>query len=96
MSLFNTDSLKTALVSAGTGLFNQYSPVQLAPAGTKPVQATLPATRTGTPAQDPIVQNGLRTADTGNRGLFSGTVSPYLIAVGAIVAVAAIVMIARR
>lgn len=96
MSLFNSDSLRTALTGAATGLFNSYSPVQLAPAGTRPVQATLPPTNNGTPAQDPIVQNGLRTAGTGNGGLFSGNVPAWMIAVGAIVAVAAIVMIARR
>lgn len=96
MGLFDSQSLKTNLLGAATSLFNQYSPVQLAPAGTKPVQATLPATNNGTPAQDPIVQNGLRTTNVnGTMGLFGG-VNPLYLIVGSIVVVAAIVMIARR
>lgn len=98
MGLFDSKSLKSALVNGATGLFNAYSPVQLTPAGTLPVQATLPATRTGTPAQDPVAgagSNGLRTTDSGSNGLFGG-LHPAILVVGAIVAVAAIVMIARR
>lgn len=95
MSLFDSATLKSTLAGAATSLFNQYSPVQLAPAGTKPVQATLPATRTGTPAQDPDTQSGRRTTDTGTAGLFGG-ISPALLVVGVLVSVAAIVLIARR
>lgn len=96
MSLFDTSALKGSLVS----LFNQYSPVQITPAGTAPVQATLPATRTGTPAQEPIAGAGANgIVGTGSKtsgGLFSGSVSPALLVVGTLIAVAAIVMIARR
>ncbi len=95
MSLFSRDSL----VSLGSGLFSQYTGYSLTPAGTAPVQATLPATRTGTPAQDPLSGPGSNGVGTGSKygsGLFSGGVNPILIVVGSIVVVAAIVMIARR
>ncbi len=95
--MFDSRAIGATLVNSATSLFNSYSPVKLTPAGSPPVQATLPPTRTGTPAQDPIVQNGLRMSDSnGSRGLFSGSIHPAIIVVGAIVAVAAIVMIARR
>lgn len=95
MGLFSRDSL----VSLGTGLFSQYTGVSLTPGGTKPVQASLPATRTGTPAEDPIAgagSNGLRTSSGTSRGLFPDGINPLYLVVGSIVVVAAIVMIARR
>lgn len=96
MGLFDKNSALSAL----GGLFQSYTGVSLTPAGTSPVQATLPATRTGTPAQDPISgagANGMVTSVKGS-SLFSGNsaITPILIIVGSIVAVAAIVMIARR
>lgn len=96
MGLFDRNSL----ISLGTGLFSQYTGVQLTPAGTAPVQATLPANRTGTPAQDPLSgpgSNGVSsTAGKYGTSLFSGGVNPLLLVVGSIVVVAAIVMVARR
>ncbi len=95
MGLFSSATLKSTLAGTASGLFSQLTGVSLAPGGVLPVQSTLPATRTGTPAQDPIVQAGLRDTDTGTKGLF-GSVSPMILVVGALVAVAAIVVIARR
>ncbi len=96
MGLFSRD----ALVNLGTGLFAQYTGVNLTPAGTAPVQATLPATRTGTPAQDPLSgpgSNGVSsTAGKYGTGLFSGGINPLYLVVGSILVVAAIVMVARR
>lgn len=100
MGLFDAKALTNSVLSAAGGLFTQYTGVNLTPAGSPPVQATLPATRTGTPAQDPIAgagANGIKsTGDKNSGGLFNGSVSPALLIVGTLVAVAAIVMIARR
>lgn len=95
MGLFSRDSL----VNLGSSLFTQYTGVNLTPAGTPPVQATLPATRTGTPAQDPLSgpgSNGVSSTGKYGNSLFSGNVNPLYLVVGSIVVVAAIVMIARR
>ncbi len=96
MGLFSRDSL----VNLGSSLFSQYTGVNLTPAGSAPVQATLPATRTGVPAQDPLAgpgSNGVSsTAGKNGTSLFGGGVNPLYLVVGSIVVVAAIVMIARR
>ncbi len=95
MSLFD----KTSVLNAVGGLFTQYTGVSLTPAGTPTVQATLPATRTGTPAQDPLSgpgSNGVSSTGKYGSSLFSGGINPLYLVVGSIVVVAAIVMIARR
>ncbi len=95
MGLFSRD----ALVNLGSSLFSQYTGVNLTPAGTPPVQATLAPTRTGVPAEDPLSgpgSNGVSTTGKYGSSLFSGGVNPLYLVVGSIVVVAAIVMIARR
>jgi len=97
-------SLFTDFRNVGTSLLAQQvqlrTGVNLRPGGSNSTQAVAAqrapaAAATGTPAEPRIVQNGLRATDGGSNGLFGG-IHPALMVVGVIVAIAGIVMIARK
>lgn len=99
MGLFNTDALRSTGIDAANSLFSNFTGIKaIIPGGSNSVQAITNAqnpTRTGVPAEAPIVQNGLRTTPGGVGGLFSG-VSPVVLVIGGIVAAALVIAMVRK